>query len=342
MLSPLLCAALALAAPADEPRDVSAFGMVMEIYPDSPMPGDVAFVKITAFNTGKQAVPAPQWRGGAFDAPTFQIDGPHYGQIGGQRHYHYFWSGFGDNYEETVPPAPLPPGEKRVVFFGVLELPPIGDIGRNFWTELVKEDLPVTINAYLGYRGCEKSKRRWAARGFRFRPRPSEEVAALLEAYAREPPQDAGNRDKIVLDRLWLYSFPAGMAAPEKLAALESKLSDGTLRDVLHAGRLLKIVIADQDHPRGAVPRRAALEELTDLLDARGAELEHQWLEYKALKHLHHRDLLQKYRRRGGRTDEIERELVQALAERLPEFLLDKAAPKRAEVWPFLKQKKQK
>jgi hypothetical protein len=326
MLSPLLCAALALAAPADEPRDAPPVRMFMEIFPRSPMLGDVLIVKITAFNGGKEVVPLSEEYEPAFGEILIQI--------GYARPYRYFWRGPGGFLigpeGVSAPPVPLPPREKRVVFFGAMELPPIRDIRRDFWTELVKERGSVSIVARLGCRGCETF---WSHESFRLHPRPKEEVEALLDAYAQKMPKGFDDWGKLTPNNLGLASFPPYSSTPEELAELEAKLSDGTLRDILRATRLLQIV-ADKDGARDAAQRRVAAKELIALLGA-SAELERQWLAYNIFK---------RYYRRIAELDEIEWELMKAAAEDIPDLLMDKSdgnGATYAERWPLIKRRRE-
>lgn len=290
MFSPLLCAALALAAPGDEPPDTPSITAHMEVFPKRLMLGDLVFVKITAFNHGKKAVPLPEW----YDA----LSGGLLIQIGGKRSYRYFWRPGGFSIGPLgwpIPLMPLPPGEKRVVFFGAIKLPPIREIRRDFWTDMIQEKGWIDVQARLVHPKGETLRPFTSIE--EIRPRPPEEIAAMTEAFAKRSPR----------------SSPGWPTNPEKLAELVAKLSDGTLRDMLRARRLTQIIDADKAHPRGDASRRAAIEELIALLDE-SAELERQWLAFGIFK---------RHYRRSAALDQIEWELIKAVVEKVPDFLMN-------------------
>jgi hypothetical protein len=307
MLPQFLCAALALAAPVEKPR----VHMYMDIYPESPMLGDLVIVRIMAVNIENTAVPAQPW----YYFPMFEV---------GCSESPYRYRLIKPESRGALGKRPrisLAPGERRIVAFDAIELPPIRDIRRDFWVEAQKMGDSIFVVAKGGTLPL------WVREDFdKIRLRPPKEVAALLDAYAQERPQGYLSASG---PSFGLKSFPWHLATPEKLAELESKLSDGTLRDILRATRLFQIVVVDRNQPRGAAQRRAAAKELLALLDE-SAELERQWLGYNIFKWFYARTV---------EPDQIEREFVQAVVRRVPETLVRDFighVPGMERFWPAL------
>jgi len=300
--SAILYAFVALAAPAGGEDPLL---WRVEVFPQTLLLGDVAIVRVTASNRGDEPVPLPTRYHSELAHLTFEISNVH-------SPYHYVWRGRGHGTGD-VPVVPLGPGDERVVAFETVEVPPAGEMERDFWTGTTEN--PADRDGFVLTTKAWHPAVAARSQGTLFRclgPRPEAEVAALCEVHRQAPPEPfGGSVDTVAPVHFGLWSYPVHMATPEVLAGLEAKLSPGTLRDVLRATRLVQLVAVTDErvHLDDPAERRARSGELIALLDSCDP-LERDWLGQRMLRW---------FRSRHAPVDEIELALCQAVAVRLSE-----------------------
>jgi len=305
MFAPFFCVLMALAGPGNDDSPVE---IEMEISPETIQLGDVLFVKITVTNVGDEPVPLP----GTYDRVlgTLRYDLTHY-----RSRYSFEWSGELGHGSGSGGMQPLRPRESRVVVWDALQVPPVRHIRRDFWSELSQMDRKPFLRAVM----CEKPMRKLDAlvQGPELKPRADDEVERLLNAYGETSPERMVFGTRPVPADFGLWSFPSHVATPEKLAALEVKLSEGTLRHIVRMTRLMQLIAITEDedavHSKNDVERRARCKELLALLDS-CHDLEREWLGQKVLEWFYARTI---------QPDLIEQALVEAVIKRLPETLVD-------------------
>jgi hypothetical protein len=257
MLSGLLVGLLGLGAEATEAK---ALYVRVEVTPMEVRLGDILFLRVSLENRGDAAIPVPRW-----PSSSFVLDDP-------DEYTRYDFSldlrDFSAIASEAAPgPKPkdvlLEPGQTRLVDVTILPLPSLNRVTFRFWNPKTWRSGGYCLRTYCA--GVWGS----AAREIRISPRPEEEMAALLE-YHRGPGPIATPPPGWVLERpslhtFHLLSFPVYSNMPQDLAAVEQKLSPGSLRDVVHATRLAAAVF----DAKMTTDRRAAAAVLLRWLDER-------------------------------------------------------------------------
>lgn len=233
MLSPLLYAALALAVPGEQPR----VGMEVECFPESPKLGDVVFIKVTAVNRGEAAAPLPTSYSPLLSSLRLELHSA-------SSPYGYTWRGPGAGMVGGVSLAPLAPGDHRVVAYETIEMPPISDIRHDFWSGIVREP-GLWLLLTMSHPKIEAFRSTKVLR--KIQPRTPEEIEAVVHLFDDGPPANEDDWATPQPSHFGLASYPAHMATREKLVELESKLSEGTLRDILHLTRLMQDVYDEPD-----------------------------------------------------------------------------------------------
>lgn len=247
MLWTLLLALLGLGAPAEK---ASALYVRVEVAPTKARLGDVLFVRVSLKNRGDTAVLAPEtcW-------PQLELEDP----VEDTR-YSFVSSpvGCGSPPKHVL----LQAGQTRIVGGGVIRLPRLDRIHFRFWNPKSWAPREYSLIAHcagtVGFSELDISIRR----------RPNKEMAALLEFYDggyHAPVPPGWDTYRPTLGIFGLLSFPMVCSVPDELAAIEAKLSPGSLREIVHATRLT----AELYDAETLTEKRKATRELLRWLDKR-------------------------------------------------------------------------
>lgn len=196
--------------------------------------GDSLFVKVVLKNAGKEDVEVPNYylrELGTLDFVTHSDD---------FLTFHFAPDDAATGGGGTVV---LPPGGE-IVLYDHLRVPRIGDLDGHFWSGVGQETISIAAAVKLGPR-----LQLWSSGVLvNVRPRPEPEMA-LLKRLHKDRPQgvDRPTHDLPLLSGFWVRDFLFRVSTPQTLDTLETQLSPGGLRDVVHITRLAQEIATAQD-----------------------------------------------------------------------------------------------
>ena len=295
----------------------------MEIYPERIRLGDVLIVKVTAHNRGEDPVGLPS----VYD-PTLSYLRVEIGDPNAQ--YRYTWRGHGHGLGK-IPLTPLAPGDRRVVVFEAIEFPSVTELDRDFWEDMANDGRPAEVVVRMSHPDGKSFVKQDVV--YTILERNAPETVALKGLYAEDAPIQ-GSYVGPQPAHFGVSSFPSHMATAENLEELEGQLEGGTLRDIIRATRLMRIVTSlEETRGHSNAERRAAAQHLLALLD-QSEGLHREWLALNIFKWF--------YSHRTGPgivPDMVEWDFVEDITERLPERMVDEVvghALGGLQYWPFL------
>jgi hypothetical protein len=260
MLPTLLLHLALLGASPDAPESL---WLQVEAVPTEARLGDVLFVRISVHNRGDQPALAPVDCMMETGTLRLTLDDPEE-----RTAYTFRADGTPAGFEPRR--SVLSPGEARVLNVTMVRLPRLRMLSYRFWNPQLFGRRKLSLRAVIG-------ELRGTSSPIVVECRPQSEMATLLEYY------DGGSRFATYpadweiyrpsLATFYLLSFPPQCSYPDKLTALEDALSEGSLRDLVHATRLTQAVY---DAP-SLDERRKATDALLQWVDAQ-PEIERQWL----------------------------------------------------------------
>jgi hypothetical protein len=224
-----------------------------EFDPNTFRVGDVAFGRVTIENRGEHAIENVQTRYASICGSAFYTLSFAFYPYSFRFDYAPSASGQGKEYEQT-----MQPGEKWIVDYPLLAMPEPKYFGDQFWSDLKRRPGQVNVRLYGELRGKISLK---GSGSLYFRERPEREMEFLRGLFKRSHTLDDGSFGKYDLHRTTAGVFGLDVCdenLTEGLIAFEEQLSLGTLRDIVKATRLMRVL----DSPKDPETRDATIVEL--------------------------------------------------------------------------------
>lgn len=254
---------VALSVAAEVPGSADSVYVVVRTVPSDVRLGDVVFMEVSVRNGGDQPAQVPT----RCNVKTATLRVELFDRVEATRFY-FLWDccpGSADLREEA-----LEPGEVRVLALQMVEVPRLDWTQRRFWDP--NKWRPDDYRFDVRCSGLPPS----ATPYIYIDRRPEKEMEALLKYYDggfKAPAPPGWDYYRPTLGFFGLLSFPAVCSLPDELAAIEQKLSAGSLRDMVHATRLTAEVY-DAKSPE---EQRRAADVLFQWLDAQH-EIARHWM----------------------------------------------------------------
>jgi len=200
--------------------------------------GDVVFVRISVTNNGKKPVQLPPF----FSRTTGNLD---ISVIDQERDTSFALRADCGGFAGYSATKELKPGERWLVAYDILKIPPLVSIEWPFWNPKTLSKEPYLLSATLEVNRFV-SFGNWGP-SLTIRPRPDAEMDKLLKLC--RPRRGAWTRTAVSRDIYrpgmnW-FGFtwaPPECSTPKNLAILDELLTPGSLRDIVHLTRLAQAV----------------------------------------------------------------------------------------------------